>query len=122
MVNVLGLHPAWSCDAINEIKSSTGLAMGSLDEIQHYSTQATAENTLPDQSSQLAGRAGEADVSKGRYAASSELTAARPPPTPPNALLITQSQAVHFKSTLVHYDASVDAREPRRATTRTLTT
>jgi len=32
-VNVLGLHPAWSCDAIREIKSLTGLAMGGQDEI-----------------------------------------------------------------------------------------
>lgn len=32
-VNVLVLQPAWSCDAINEIKSLTGWAMGGLDEI-----------------------------------------------------------------------------------------
>lgn len=32
-VNVLGLHPAWSCDAISEIKSLTRLAMGGLDGI-----------------------------------------------------------------------------------------
>lgn len=29
-VDVLGLHPAWSYDAINEIKSLTRLAMGGL--------------------------------------------------------------------------------------------
>lgn len=32
-VNVLGLLPVWSCDAINETKSLTRLAMGGLDEI-----------------------------------------------------------------------------------------
>lgn len=49
-VNVLVLQPAWSCDAINEIKSLSGWAMGGLDEIQHYSRQATTENTQPHQS------------------------------------------------------------------------
>lgn len=41
--------------------------------------QATTENTQPNQRRQLTAWAGEADVSKGRYAASSKLTAAPPP-------------------------------------------
>lgn len=80
--------------------------------------KATTENTQPQQRRQLTACAEEADVSKGRYAASSKLTAAPPPSMCP---INHADPSSTFQSPSLLYAASVKARMMRWLSAWTLT-